>query len=115
MIPDHVTTSVLTKTAGRNYFVQKDLSGHQELANSVHITCKGKLSQSRPLPSCVVASFLGEAFLGEMVVGHKNLKVINSFSLERIVRTFTKIADKVGKRVCKSYEGCKYVSLFSRK
>ena len=42
-----------------------------------------------------------EAFLGEMVVGHKNSKVINSPSHERIVRTFAKIADKVGKRVCK--------------
>ena len=58
MIPDHVTTFLLTKTAGRNYFVRKDLSGHQELANSVHIACKGKLWESRPLPSCVVKSFL---------------------------------------------------------
>ena len=93
-------------------FVQKDLSGHQELANSIHITCKGKLSESRPLPSCVVVR---EALLGEMVVGHKNSKVINSLFHKRIVRTFAKIADKVGKRVCKSYEGCKYVLLFSRK
>ena len=44
---------------------------------------------------------LREAFLGEMVVGHKNLKVIKSPSHERIMRTFAKIADKVGKRVCK--------------
>ena len=40
-----------------------------------------------------------EAFLGEMVVGHKNSKVINSLSHERIVRTFAKIADTVGKCV----------------
>ena len=38
-----------------------------------------------------------EAFLGEMVVGHKNTKVIKSPSHERIMRTFAKIADKVGK------------------
>ena len=38
-----------------------------------------------------------EAFLGEMVVGHKNTKVIKSFSHERIMRTFAKIADAVGK------------------
>ena len=39
-----------------------------------------------------------EAFLGEMVVGHKNSKVINSPSQERIMRTFTKIEDKLGKK-----------------
>ena len=38
-----------------------------------------------------------EAFLGKMVVGHKNTKVIKSFSHERIMRTFVKIADAVGK------------------
>ena len=38
-----------------------------------------------------------EAFLGEMVVGHKNTKVIKSFSHEQIMRTFAKIADAVGK------------------
>ena len=51
-----------------------------------------------------------EAFLGEMVVGHKNTKVIKSFSHERIMRTFAKIADTVGKRcveLCTNY--CKYV------
>ena len=37
-----------------------------------------------------------EAFLGEMVVGHKNSKVINSLSHERIMRTFAKTADTVG-------------------
>ena len=40
-----------------------------------------------------------EAFLGEMVVGHKNSKVINSLSHERIMRTFAKIVDTVGKCV----------------
>ena len=45
-----------------------------------------------------------EAFLGNMVVGHKNSKVIKKpLFHERIMRTFAKIADKVGKRVCKSY------------
>ena len=39
----------------------------------------------------------GEAFLGEMMVGHKNAKVIKPFSHERIVRTFAKIADTMGK------------------
>ena len=38
-----------------------------------------------------------EAFLGEMVVGHKNTKVIKSFSNERIMRTFAKIVDAVRK------------------
>ena len=50
-----------------------------------------------------------EAFLGEMVVGHKNTKVIKSFSHERIMRTFAKIADTVERCVelCTNY--CKYV------
>ena len=43
-----------------------------------------------------------EAFLGEMVVGHKNTKVIKPPSRERIMRTFTSIADAVGKR-CVNY------------
>ena len=42
-----------------------------------------------------------EAFLGEMVVGHKKktkkTKVIKPPSHERIMRTFAKIADTVGK------------------
>ena len=38
-----------------------------------------------------------EAFLGEMVVGHKNSKVIKTLSHERIVRRFAKIADIVEK------------------
>ena len=37
-----------------------------------------------------------EAFLGEMVVGHKKSKVIKFLSHERIMRTFAKIVDKVG-------------------
>ena len=44
-----------------------------------------------------------EAFLGEMVVGQKNTKVIKSLLHERIMRTFAKILDTVGKRVCESY------------
>ena len=38
-----------------------------------------------------------EAFLGEMVVGPKNTKVIKPPSHERIMRTFAKIVDTVGK------------------
>ena len=38
-----------------------------------------------------------EAFLGEMVVGHKNSKVIKILSHERIKRRFVKIADIVEK------------------
>ena len=45
-----------------------------------------------------------EAFLGEMVVGHKNTKVIKPPSHERIMRTFAKIADTVGKRVYTMYK-----------
>ena len=38
-----------------------------------------------------------EAFLGKMVVGQKNAKVIKPLLHERITRTFVKIADTVGK------------------
>ena len=44
-----------------------------------------------------------EAFLFKTVVGQKNAKVIKPLSHERIMRTFAKIADTVGKRVCESY------------
>ena len=43
-----------------------------------------------------------EAFLGEMVIGHKNPKVIKPFSHERIMRRFARIADIVGK-TCVNY------------
>ena len=57
--------------------------------------CRGKLPR--------------EAFLGEMVVGHKNTKVIKTPSHERIVRTFAKIADTVGKMCVNYVNYCKYV------
>ena len=40
-----------------------------------------------------------EAFLGEMVVGHKNTKVIKPPSHERIVRRFAEIAVQWEKRM----------------
>ena len=57
-----------------------------------------------------------EAFLGEMVVGQKNAKVIKPPFHERIVRTFTKIADTVGKRVCEKFciKCFKYVLFFQK-
>ena len=56
-----------------------------------------------------------EAFLGEMVVGQKNAKVIKPLSHKRIMRTFMKIVDTVKKRVCKKLciKCCKYVFFFS--
>ena len=50
-----------------------------------------------------------EAFLGEMVVGHKNAESYKTpfifiyffFSHERIMRTFAKIAEIQWKHVCK--------------
>ena len=44
-----------------------------------------------------------EAFLGEMVVGHKNSKVIKILSHERIMRRFAKIADIVKKKTCDNF------------
>ena len=97
---EHVTKLVLTKMAGRNCFRQKrPFSTPGVSQQCLKIICNGKLPQSRPLPSCIVVSFLEEAFLGEMVVGHKNTKVIKPPSHERIMRTFAKIADTVGKRM----------------
>ena len=43
-----------------------------------------------------------EASLGEMVVGHKNTKAIKPPSHERIMRTFARITDTVGK-TCVNY------------
>ena len=58
-----------------------------------------------------------EAFLGEMVVGHKNLKVMKTPFPERIMRTFTKIVDTVEKGCVKSLciKCCKYVLFIFQK
>ena len=51
-----------------------------------------------------------EAFLGKMVVGHKNTKVIKPPSHERIMRTFRENHGYSGKHVCKlCTKYCKYV------
>ena len=41
------------------------------------------------------------AFLGEMVVGHKNSKVMNPH-YERIMKTFVEIADTAGRSECEN-------------
>ena len=58
-----------------------------------------------------------EAFLGEMVVGHKNAKVVKPPFHEQIMRSFVKITDTVGKRVCEKFciKSCKNVLFFFRK
>ena len=39
-----------------------NLQAHQESASSLNIICNGKTPESRPLPSCVVVSFLAGHF-----------------------------------------------------
>ena len=97
----------------KNVCDQSGRSFHQEPINQLGILVQNFIRSlkenitNRGLPR--------EAFLGEMVVGHKNL-VIKPFH-ERIMRTFAKIADKVGKRVCEKllYNVCKYVLFLFQK
>ena len=95
-ISEHVTKFVLTKIAGRNCFRLKRPFRTPGVSQQCKYYLQWKVIGIRPLPSCIVTSFL-EAFLGKMVVGHKNTKVIKPPSHERIMRTFAKFADTVGK------------------
>ena len=77
-------------------FFRKDVSAHQESTSILELSVMDNyhrvgftILHRRELPR--------EAFLGEMVVGHKNSKVIKTLSHEQIMRRFAKIADIVGK------------------
>ena len=79
MISDHVTTFVLTETAGRSCFLLKrpfSTPGvNQQCKHYLQWTIIGEqafiILHRDELPR--------EAFLGEMVVGHKNTKVMKPF------------------------------------
>ena len=94
-ISEHVTKSVLTETAGRNCFRLK----RPFRTPGVSQQCKYYLQWKIIGEQAFTILLPCEAFLGEMVVGHKNSKVINSLSHERIMKTFAKIVDTVGKCV----------------
>ena len=98
-ISDHVTTFVLTKAAGRNCFRPKRPFRTPGVSQQCKHYLQWKIIREQAFTILRRRKLLREAFLGEMVVGHKNSKVINSLSHERIVRTFAKIADTVGKCV----------------
>ena len=98
-ISDHVTTFVLTKTAGRNCFRPKRPFRTPGVSQQCKYYLQWKIIGEQAFTILRRRKLPREAFLGEMVVGHKNSKVINSLSHERIVRTFPKIADTVGKCV----------------
>ena len=99
MISDHVTTFVLTKTAGRNCFHLKRPFRTPGVSQQCKYYLQWKIIGEQAFTILHRRELPRETFLGEMVVGHKNSKVINSPSHERIVRTFAKIADTVGKCV----------------
>ena len=99
MISDHVTTFVLTKTAGRNCFRPKRPFRTPGVSQQCKYYLQWKIIGEQAFTILRRRKLPREAFLGEMVVGHKNSKVINSLSHERIVRTFAKIVDTVGKCV----------------
>ena len=99
MISDHVTTFVLTKTAGGNCFRPKRPFRTPGVSQQCTYYLQWKIIREQAFTILRHRELPREAFLGEMVVGHKNSKVINSFSHKRIVRTFAKIADTVGKCV----------------
>ena len=114
MISDHVTIFVLTKTAGRNCFRPKRPFRTPGVSQQCKYYLQWKIIREQSFTILRHHKLPREAFLGKIVVGHKNSKVINSLSHERIMKTFSKILDKLGKRVCKKLyiKFCKYVSLF---
>ena len=99
MISDHVTTFVLTKTAGRNFFRPKRPFRTPGVSQQCEYYLQWKIIGEQAFTILRRHELLRKAFLGEMVIGHKNSKVINSLSHERIVRTFAKITDTVEKCV----------------
>ena len=96
-ITDYVTKSVLTETAGRNCFHQKRPFRTPGVSQQCKYYLQWKIIGEQAFTILRRRELPREAFLGEMVVGHKNSKVINSFSRERIMKTFAIIADKLGK------------------
>ena len=98
-ISDHVTTFVLTKTAGRNCFHPKRPFRTPGVSQQCKYYLQWKIIGEQAFTILRHRELRREAFLGEMVVGHKSSKVLNSLSHERVVRTFAKIADTVGKCV----------------
>ena len=73
-ISEHVTKFVLTKIAGRNCFRLKRPFRTPGVSQQCKYYLQWKLLENRPLPSCVIVELPREAFLGEMVVGHKSQK-----------------------------------------
>ena len=98
-ISDHIITFVLTKAAGRNCFRLKKPFRTPGVSQQCKHYLQWKIIGEQAFTVLRHRELLREAFLGEMVVGHKNSKVINSFSHKRIVRAFAKIADTLGKCV----------------
>ena len=98
-ILEHVTKLVLTETAGRNCFRLKRPFRTPGVSQQCKYYLQWKFIGEQAFTILRCRELPREAFLGEMVVGHKNTKVINSLSHERVVRTFAKIADIVGKCV----------------
>ena len=98
-ISDHVTNFVLTKTVGGNCFHPKRPFKTPGVSQQCTYYLQWKIIREQAFTILRRCELPREAILGEMVVGHKNSKVINSLSHEQIVRTFVKIADTVGKCV----------------
>ena len=78
-ISEHVTKSVLTETAGRNCFRLKRPFRTPGVSQQCKYYLQWKIIREQAFTILRRRELPREAFLGEMVVGHKNSKVINSF------------------------------------
>ena len=101
-ISDHVTTFVLTKTAGRNCFRLKKPFRTSGVSQQCKYYLQWKIIGKQAFTILCRAELPRGAFLGEMVIGHKN-EGYKTLSQERIVITFVEIADKVEKGCVQSY------------
>ena len=99
-IADHVTMFVLTDTAGRNCFRLKRPFRTPGISQLCKYYLQWKIIRMQAFTILHCRKLPKETLLREMVVDHKNSKVINSLPHERIMRTFAEIADVAGKRVC---------------
>ena len=76
MISDHVTTFVLTETAGRSCFLRKRPFSTPGVSQQCKHYLQWKIIREQAFAILCHGELPREAFLGKMVVGHKNTKVI---------------------------------------
>ena len=99
-ISDHVTTSVLTKTDERNCFLRKRCFSTPGVNQHIKHYLEWKITTQYTFTILRRRELPREAFLGEMVVGHKNIKVIKPLFPRANYENIRENRGYSGKNVC---------------